>query len=462
MKTIEKLYEGNIRKKYFMYIIPLLLSSLLSQSYTLINSMMIGKFIGSHAFAATSAVSPFIELIASAFWGYYAGVGIYIASLFGKDDKQKMINVIKANFLIMTTLAVLIAIICNVWHKQIFDMLNIGEDIRNDVYSYFSIYMVGLIIFQLNHGLLPIAHALGLTKISLITSTFSGITNVVFNYIFMAILKLGVGGCAIASIISQSLTASIYIVMLLRAFKNMGIDLKVFKFDKFELTESLSYGVPTLLQQITMTSSSAIVSPLTNSCGTAAISGLNIANKAKSLVLTIYQNSNKANTNFVAQAMGGGRIDKIKEGIKIGITQTLSLFIPVMLLFMIFARGFAHLFLDPVKDAASIEYGVNIIRYLLPFIFFNVFNNLFHGIFRATGSGKIMFISTLVYTVTMVIASHIFYYTLPLQHKIYGVYLGFAAGWVVEAIFATVIYISGIWKTPRYIEMENMYETQKS
>ncbi len=456
MKTIEKLYEGNIRKKYILYIIPLLLSSLLSQSYTIINSIMIGRFLGSQAFAATSSVSPFINLISSGFGGYYTGVGMYVASLFGKDDKQKMINVMKMNFLLLTIFAAIISIACNVWHNQIFDMLNIGEDIRNDVYSYFSIYMSGLIIFQLNRGLAPISCALGLTKISLITSTFSGITNVVFNYIFMATLKLGVGGCAIATIISQSLTATIYIVMLLRAFKNMGINLKVFKFNKSELTESLDYGVPTLLQQITMSSSSAIVSPLTNSCGTAAISGLNISNKAKTLVQTIYQNSNRANTNFVAQAMGGGRIDKIKEGIKIGITQTLAFFIPVMLLFMIFARGFAHLFLDPAKDAASIEYGVNIIRYLLPFIFFNVFNNLFHGIFRATGSGKIMFISTLVYTVTMVIASHIFYYALPLQHKIYGVYMGFATGWVVEAIFATVIYISGIWKTPRYIKMENM------
>lgn len=452
--AIEKLYEGNMRKKYLLYAIPLILSSLLTQSYQLINSIMIGKFIGSHAFAATGSTVAFIEFVESLFWGYLTGVSIYVAKLFGSGDHKKMLNVIKINFLISTLLSVIIGAGCNIFYKPLFSLLNIGDELRTEAYAYFGPYMWGLILTQLGWGFTYVSHGLGLTKMPLLVSTMSGILNVAGNYIFLHILKLGVSGCALSTIIVSLFSCTVYFIKYIRVFHSMGINIRGLKWNIDELKTAVEYGIPTMLQQMAMYSCSMVVSPLTNTCDTAAISGINIANKAKSLIASVYQSSNKANTNFIAQAMGAGKINKIRKGIKIGITQTLSMFIPLMLLFMIFAKPFAHLFLDSTKDAESINYSVALIRYLLPFIIFNVFNNLFHGIFRATGSGKLMLISTVIYSVAMIIYSYTFYFTVPYSFRIYGIYIGFALAWLTEAAFATIIFFSGKWKTTEFKELE--------
>ncbi len=453
--AIEKLYEGNIHKKYILYTIPLVLSALISQSYTLINSIMIGKFIGSEAFAATSVTAPFIELISSLFWGYLAGFAVYAASLFGKNENKKMLDVIKMNFIITSLIAILISVSCIVWHKQLFAALNISNDIADLAFSYFSVYISGMIVFQFLWGFTFLAHGLGITKMPLIASITSGVLNVFGNWLFLGVLNKGIAYCALSTVIATSVVCIIYVFKFLNIFHSMDLRLRNSSFNCTELKKSVVFALPTMLQQIVMYASTTVVSPLINSCGTASISGFNIADKAKHLQQQVYQNSNKATTNFIAQAMGAGKIKKVRQGIKVGITQTLCFYLPVMVLFVIFAPEFSALFLDKTKDAESITYSVTLIRFFVPFLAFNLFNHIFHGIFRATGSGKMMVISTLVYTVALVIYCFTFYNTLTGISKIYAIYLGFACAWITEALFATAIFISGKWKTKEFKELED-------
>ncbi len=454
MKTPEKLYEGNMRKKYILFAIPLILSALLSQSYNFINSMMIGEFVGSHAFAATAVTDQLIEFINSIFFGYLTGVGIYVSVLFGKSQYEKMVNVIKMNFLLSTALALIIALVANIFCHQIFDILNVNDEVYKNAEAYFRIYISGLVFFQFNWGFIYISNGMGITKMPLFASIVTGVFNVSFNYLFLAVLDKGIAYSALSTVISTAIVTLFYFIVYIRLFKNLNVTAKGIKFDALELKKSFSYGAPSMMQQMAMTSCTAIVSPLTNTCSTAALSGYSIANKARTLIATIYQNSSKANTTFIAQAMGAKKIDKIKDGIKIGITQGLLFFGVTLGLFMIFARQFTGLFLDPVKDAESFRVSVTIIRCLFPFIFFNVFNNLFHGIFRAVGSGTLMFISTCIYAVAFVAYAFILFAVLPENLKIYGVHIALAGAYITEVIFATIIFVTGKWKTPEYIELE--------
>ena len=152
--------------------------------------------------------------------------------------------------------------------------------------------------------------------------------------------------------------------------------------------------------------------------------------------------------------MGAGKIDKIKEGIKVGTTQGLMFFGVTLAVFMIFANEFSTLFLDPNKDAESFKVSVNMIRFLFPFIVFNVFNNLFHGIFRAVGSGKLMFISTLIYAISYVIYAYILFAVLPYEIRIYGVHMALSGAYITEVMFATFIFVTGKWKSSEYVKLE--------
>lgn len=460
MKNPEMLYEGNIRKKYLLFAIPLIISALLSQSYNFVNSMMIGKFIGSEAYAATAVTDELIQFFNSIFWGYLAGVGIYVSILFGKGEYEKMLNVIKANFILTSSFAIIISLGCNLFCKQIFDILNVSDEVYKNAEIYFRTYVCGYLVFQFNWGFTYISNGLGLTKIPLTASFVTGIFNVFLNYLFLAVLNKGIGYSALATVISAFITTALYFCIMIKVFKNLGLKLTGIRINKEILKGSVEFGAPTMFQQMAMYASTALVSPLTNTCATAALSGYSIANKARSLILAVYQETGKANTNFVAQAMGAGKIDKIKKGIKIGTAQSLAFFAITLALFMFFAKGFTSLFLDPVKDAESFTVSVTIIRFLFPFIFFNVFNNLFHGIFRAVGSGKLMFISTLIYAISYVIYAYILFAVLPYEIRIYGVYFALSGAYITELIFATVIFVTGKWKSAEYKRLEQVSQNK--
>ncbi len=459
MKKPEKLYEGNIRKKYFWFALPLILSSLLLQSYAIINSMMIGKFIGSEAFAATAVTQQFTAFVNSIFFGYLTGVGIYVSVLFGKGDYPKVLNVIKLNFLFTSISALLVTVAGNVFYPQLFDALNVGADVYQNAAAYFRVHACSYLFLQFNWGFIYISNGLGMPKLPLTASIVSGVLNVAFNYLFLGVLGKGIGYSALATLIATGTVTVFYFISYIRLFRSIGVPLRGFSFNKEDLKKSFSYGAPSMFQQMAMSSCTALASPLTNTCPTAAISGYAIANKAQSLICAVYQDSTKANTNFIAQAMGAKKLDKIKQGIKIGITQGLAFFGVTLLLFVVFAKPFTGLFLDPVEDAVSFTVSVTIIRFLLPLIFFNVFNNLFHGIFRAVGSGTLMFISTLIYAVSFVIYAYTLFHFLPQDLKIYGVHLALGAAYITEVIFATVIYVTGKWKTPEYKALEAQANT---
>lgn len=454
MRGPEKLYEGNMRKKYLMFAIPLILSVLLSQSYNLINSMMIGKFIGSDAFAATAATAQLIEFIDSIFYGYLTGVGIYVSVLFGRNEYTKMLNVIKINFLITSSVAVVFSLLCNVFCSQIFSFLNVNDEIYANAAAYFKTYMWGLVLLQFNWGFTYISNGIGMTKLPLFASIMVGVFNISLNYLFLGVLKKSIGYSAFATIVSTAIAIIFYFVFYKRLFMDYGVKTKSIKFNLLDLKTSFDYGAPSMFQQMAMSSCTAIVSPLANSCSTAALSGYSVANKSRTLILSVYQNSSKANTNLIAQAMGAKRIDKIKEGIKIGIQQGLVFFGITLAIFVIFANQFTGLFLDPVKDAESFAVSVNTIRFLFPLILFNVFNNLFHGIFRAVGSGKLMFISTLIYAIAFVVYAYILFAVLPNELKIYGVHIALSGAYITEVLFATIIFVTGKWKTPEYKQIE--------
>lgn len=454
MKRPTKLYEGNMRKKYFLFAVPLILSALLSQSYNFINSMMIGNFLGSEAFAATAVTAQLIEFINSIFFGYLTGVGIYVSVLFGKNEPERMYNVIKLNFFITSLFAITISIICNLFCHQIFDLLNVSDEVYKNAELYFRTYFAGMIFFQFNWGFTYISNGMGMTNMPLIASVVSGIFNVLLNFLFLGVLGKGIGYSSFATVIATSIVTVFYFISYKKIFKNMGIRSRKIKFNKEDLKASFSYGGPSMFQQMTMYCSTVFVSPLVNLCSTAAISGYAIANKAQTLILAVYQNSSKANTNFIAQAMGAKKINKIKQGIKIGITQGLAFFGVTLAIFIIFAKPFTGLFLDPVKDAESFKVSVNIIRFLFPLIIFNVFNNLFHGIFRAIGSGMLMFISTLVYALSFVLYAYILFSFLPQEMKIYGVHLALGSAYITEMIFTSIIFATGKWKTAEYKKLE--------
>ena len=246
--------------------------------------MMIGKFVGSAAFAATATTAQLIEFINSIFFGYLTGVGIYVSVLYGKNERQKMLNVIKVNFLITSAFALLISLAGNIFCEQIFDFLNVGADVYEDAKAYFTTYITGMLFFQFNWGFVYISNGMGMTAMPLAASVFSGLGNITLNYLFLVLQNKNIGYSALATVLSSAIVTIFYFIVYIRLFIGMGVPLKGVRFNFEELKQAFSYGAPSLLQQMTMYGCTAIVAPLTNTCSTVALSGYSIANKSHAII----------------------------------------------------------------------------------------------------------------------------------------------------------------------------------
>ena len=199
---MKKIYEGNLRRNFFFFALPLVITILFSQAYNIINTIMAGYLIGDEAISAIGSTAPLISFISSLCWGYGTGISIYVAVLFGRGDYKRMANVIKVNMSISSVLVIFLSTICILFYNNIFDFLNIEPYMRKDAFAYFGIYIAGLIFLNINWCGVYIANALGLTKLPLIASVITNILNISINYILIKIFDMGVSGTAIATIFS--------------------------------------------------------------------------------------------------------------------------------------------------------------------------------------------------------------------------------------------------------------------
>ena len=451
MSFLKKLYEGNIRRNFFTFALPLILTAFLSQAHTIIDTIMAGMLIGDSAISATGSTSPFITLISSMCWGYGTGFSIYATILFGSGNYEKMFNVVKMNFISSSAVVFLISMLCIIFHEPIFDLLNIEEGMRKDAFSYFSIYMAGLVFLHINWCSVYITHSTGLTTLPFIASIITNVMNISGNYIFIKYCGLGVGGAALATVLSAFVVAVFYLVILLRVFKKLGCRLGSFYMDIQEVRTSVRYAVPTMLQQSVMYLCTAAVSPLTNLCGANAIAGYTIGMRLYDVNANVYQNSSKTVTNYIAQCVGAKKYNIIKKGIRVGFLQTFLFLLPFLAVTVFAAKPIARAFLDSPE---AIRYAEIFMKFCMPFVIFNVINNMMHGVFRSTGAGRYLVIATVVYS----IARFGFSYLLFEKYEMLGIFSAVVLAWVTEAIFALIVYFSGRWKNDEYRRLEKQPE----
>ncbi len=443
---MKRLYEGNTLKNFITFSIPLIFSAILAQTHNLVDSVMVSRFAGESSLAAIGSTSPLLTFISSMVWGYGAGSAVYAAHLFGKGDNKGAVNASKVAAIISTVFCLVIGVIFILAHDFIFKLLNIPQKIHAEAFSYFAIYSMSLAFLQINSAGVYYANAFGVSYIAPAASVISCALNIAGNYLMIAVFKMGVTGAAIATAFSAFVVVVYYILRFKTLFAKLGFSLRGIQFSKDGILENLKYSFPNMLQQSVMYLSSTFVSPLVNKVGTSALAGYTAAMKIYDVNAAIYQNSNKTITNYVAHCCGAKKYSLLSKGISTGIAMTMC-YLSVVLIPTVFAPEFtAGLFFGKGTNIQSMEYAVFFLKYCMPFVVFNVVNNAFHGIFRGSGSGRYLVVSTLVYAVSRTLYSYVLF---P-HYGIHAIFVSVALSWVTEAVFGSIIYFSEIWKSEEH------------
>ena len=437
------LSSGNIYKNFIFMAIPLILSGLLSQAFNMIDMMIVGKMIGENAVAALGATSSLIEVVSSAFWGFGTGSALYIAVLYGKGDRQKLTNTVKFTLMAYFVLAIAVGAALILFREPIFRYLCVDEAIYRDAMIYYIIYVASLEVIVFNCCACYILHSLGNSLFPLIMSIISSVINVAGNVIFVIFTPLGVSGVALATTLSAIITTILYIIKFKKIFSELGCIRQKLFLDETAFKECLRYGIPCMLQQMSMYISSLAVSPMVNILGSTATAGYTVGMRVYSINSSVYQNSSKCVSNYSAQCMGAKQYDKIGQGIKAGLLQAIAFSLPFALVCCIFPEQIVSIFFKEGSSAESIKIACMFMSHCLPFIIFGVFNNLFHSLFKGVKAMKSVLVSTVIYTIARIIASYI----LAPRYGMAGIYTALSIAWIAETVVICVIYFTGIWKS---------------
>ncbi len=443
---MKKLTEGNIWKNFILFAIPLVLSGLLSQAYSMIDTMIAGHYLGETGLAAVGATSSATTLVSSMLSGYMVGFGMYIARLFGQGENERIYRGVWVHFGLCSIIVLAVSVFSIVFCDQILHYLNIDEQLWEDAKTYFLIYMLGYVILMFNSNAIYLLGAFGDSSFPFYMSILSSVLNIGGNILTVAVLDMGVAGLAWSSVLSVAVGTIFYILRYRKIFKKLLPNGCKMRLSLKESKEALSYSIPPIFQQGAMFISGLLLSPMINSFGEVSIASYVVSSQVMSLSNTMYMNSSRAVSNYTAQCLGAPfeRADKeqrLRKGIGVGLLQSIALTLIVMIPCMVFPEFFASFFFSKGSAQESIALTVFFLQVFLPFSLFNVVNNLFHGVFRATKAKSFLIFSTVFSSVVRLAAS----YPLTAMHGINGFWAGMAISWVAEVLILLVIYLKNWW-----------------
>lgn len=432
---MKDLTQGNIYKTYLLFAIPLMLAGLLSQAYSIVDTMIAGRFLGEAGLGAIGATADLINLASSAFWGINAGLGMFFAMLFGGKQfarlKGSIISTAIVVFLCMFTICVLLILFRN----PIFNFLEVAPSLRPEAEKYFIVYILGLCLIVFNDFGLCALNALGMSGYPFKMSLLSMALNIGGNILAVTVLDMGVLGIALASVFAAVIVDVCYVFKLVSVFREVREESQGAKISFIHVKDSFAYSLPAGAQQMVLYIASFFILPIINGTGAAATAAYVVIMRIYSVVASVYQNSSKTVSNYVAQSIGAGKRHLLPRGLRVGFLQSLLFATPFVLFFAIAPRFFGGIFFPTGFSGEALDIAVTFARVCLPFILFNVVNNLFHCFFRGMAAGGLLLLSTAVGTVSRLSITYLF-----ASRGMTAVFIGWIGSWIIEAAFCVLLY----------------------
>lgn len=435
------LTRGNIYKNFFCFAFPIVLSGLLSEGYSTINTVIAGYYIGETGLAAIGATAPLISFLSSIFWGFGNGTGVYIARLFGAGEYGKIRRVINTHHLAVAAFVLAIAIPSILFTDPILRLLRVDEAVMQDAATYFRIMMAGFVVIRLSANCGYPLHALGIGGFTFYMSLVTAILTVGGNILSVAVFDMGVAGIALSTIFAAAVTFVCYLFRFRRVYREMGLP-RGERLSIRDQKDALPYALPVTFQQMMMYFATLALSPIVNGIGGAATAAYTVVIRVYDINASVYQNSARAVGSYTAQCMGEGRADKIKRGIFAGLVQGVLFLLPFVGVMLMFPDQTLSLFFKENASPEAISYAWAFIRIYLPFVFFNLINNLFHNLYRGVKKMSFLIASTTTASLVRILIGLV----LAPMYGMHGFYIAWVASWIYEALLSFVIYITGIWK----------------
>ena len=388
------LIEGSIWKSMLLFALPLLLGNVFQQFYNAFDSWVVGKFIGDTALAAVSSSGSLIFMMTGFFNGVAMGAGVVIARFFGARDYGAMNRAIHTDVAFGLASGLLLTVMGVAYTPTILGWMGTPQEVLPQSIRYFRWYSAGILFTVMYNIFVGILHAVGDSKHPLYYLMFSTVMNVVLDLLLVAVLNMGVGAAAIATTISQGISALLCCIHLLRA-KNVPYRLKwrEVRFHGETLKSMLGFGRPSGVQNSVIALANVVVQSNINAFGPGAMAGCGAYSKVEGFAFLPITCFTQAISTFVSQNLGAHQHDRVKKGVAFGVICSVAMAELVGICCYLLAPSLIGFFNG---NPEVVDFGTRHMRTICLFFCLLALSHCMAAVFRGAGKATVPMITMLV------------------------------------------------------------------
>ena len=305
------LTSGPLLKKIILFSLPLAASSILQLLFNAADVVVVGRFAGSTALAAVGSNGALINLLVNLFVGLSLGANVVAARCFGAKDERGVQNTVQTSVTLGLVSGVLLAFVGFFAARGLLELMSCPEDVIDLSTLYLKIYFIGMPMTMLYNFNASLLRAVGDTRRPLYCLAVSGVINVVLNLVFVILFQMSVAGVALATIISQTVSALMVTVLLMKEEGPLHLDLRHLGFHKGALVQILKIGLPAGLQSTVFSLSNVVIQSAVNSFGSTIVAGNSAAANIEGFIYTGMNAFAQAAVTFTSQNVGARRYDNL-------------------------------------------------------------------------------------------------------------------------------------------------------
>ena len=430
-------------KALLLFAFPMIIGNLFQQFYTMVDSVVVGRFVSENALAAVGASYSLTNVFISIAIGGGVGASVLVSRYFGARDYRRMKTSVSTALISFLVVSLALGGLGLLLGDQIMEVLNTPENIMEDAVTYLNIYFMGLPFLFMYNVLSAMFNALGKSRIPLYLLIFSSVFNVVLDLIMVCSFHMGVAGVAWATLIAQGISAVMAFLIFIREMRSYQAGEEIRWFDRREFGSMCRIALPSILQQSTVSIGMMLVQSVVNSFGAQMLAGYSAGMRIESICIVPMAAMGNVMSSFTAQNLGAKQQERVVKGYHTAYGIVFGFGILICVILEIFYRPLILMFLGEEGTALALNTGMSYMRFIGFFFSFIGLKMITDGLLRGAGDMKMFTVANLVNLGIRVAVA----VTMAPRFGIAFVWYAVPMGWLANYLISFARYKTGIWKT---------------
>ena len=423
--------EGAILPLLLRFAFPVLITGVLQVLFNAADIMIVGQFGSEHSLAAVSSTGAITGLIVNLFIGLSAGTTVLCARFFGAKDERALSETVHTSMLISVIGGAFLTVFGLIFSEPLLRLMSVPEEVLPLASLYMRIYFSGMIPSLVYNFSASILRAVGDTKRPMYFLTLAGVLNVVLNLIFVIVFKMDVAGVAIATVVSQTVSAVLTVICLMRESDGIRLSIRKLRIYGKRLYQIVAIGIPSGLHSTMFSIANVVIQSSINSFGAVAMAGNGASSSIESLIFTSLGAVSQAIVAFTSQNFGRYNYKRIVKAHLLGQAIIFTFGLALCVLAVVFAEPLISLYADSADEIAA---GVAKLQMIGVFIFIYAGSDVAVATMRGMGCSLTPTLTAVICVCGVRLLWIATVFQIPKYHTLYGLYFTYPLSYVLSFV----------------------------